>query len=150
MHQTTLAKPSTVRENWILVDATDVPVGRLATRVALALQGKSKPEYTPHIDTGDHVVIINADKAAVSGNKENAKVYRHHTLYPGGLKEIPYERMQERHPERIVELAVRRMMPKTKMGRKMFKKLHVYAGAEHPHVAQNPAASDLNVNKRSV
>jgi large subunit ribosomal protein L13 len=148
MHQTTLAKPSTVRENWILVDATNQPVGRLATRVALALQGKNKPEYTENIDTGDYVVIINADKVTISGNKENYKVYRHHTLYPGGLKEVSYESMQDNHPERIVELAIRRMMPKTKMGRKMTKKLHVYAGAEHPHVAQNPAATDLN--QRSV
>lgn len=149
MHQTTLAKPSTVRENWILVDATNLPVGRLATRVALVLQGKNKPEYTANIDTGDHVVIINADKVTISGNKENAKVYRHHTLYPGGLKEISYERMQNNHPERIIELAVRRMMPKTKMGKKMTKKLHVYAGGEHPHVAQCPAATDL-VNQRSI
>jgi large subunit ribosomal protein L13 len=107
------------------------------------LQGKSKPEYTPHIDTGDHVVIINAEKVAISGTKENDKVYRHHTLYPGGLKEVSYKRMMNNHPERIIELATRRMLPKTKMGKKMFKKLYVYAGAEHPHAAQQPQASAL-------
>jgi large subunit ribosomal protein L13 len=149
MHQTTLAKPSTVRENWILVDATNLPVGRLATRVALALQGKNKPEYTENIDTGDYVIIVNAEKVAISGNKQNDKVYRHHTLYPGGLKEISYERMQDNHPERIIELAIRRMMPKTKMGKKMMKKLHIYVGGNHPHVAQSPAATDL-INQRSV
>jgi large subunit ribosomal protein L13 len=144
MHQTTLARPSTVRENWAIIDATDLVVGRAATRISLMLQGKNKPEYTPHIDTGDHVVIINADKVKISGNKESVKVYRHHTLYPGGLKEVPYDRMMEQHPERIIELAVRRMMPKTKMGNKMMKKLHVYAGAQHPHTAQCPTAVDLN------
>lgn len=143
MHQTTLARPSTVRENWVIIDATDLVVGRAATRIALMLQGKNKPEYTPHIDTGDHVVVINADKVRVSGSKENVKVYRHHSLYPGGLKEVSYEKMMAEHPERILELAVRRMMPKTKMGNKMMKKLHVYAGAEHPHTAQVPTAVDL-------
>lgn len=143
MHQTTLAKPSTVRENWILIDAEGLPLGRVAARIALAIQGKSRPEYTPHIDTGDHVVVINAEKVKVSGTKENDKVYRHHTLYPGGLKEVSYQRMMANHPKRVIELAVRRMMPKTKMGKKMFKKLYVYAGAEHPHIAQNPQATEL-------
>jgi large subunit ribosomal protein L13 len=143
MHQTTLARPSTVRENWVVIDATDLVVGRTATRVALMLQGKNKPEYTPHIDTGDHVVIVNAEKVRISGNKESVKLYRHHTLYPGGLKEVSYDKMMTEHPERILELAVRRMMPKTKMGNKMMKKLHVYAGAEHPHAAQLPTAVDL-------
>ena len=144
MFQTTLAKPSTVRENWVIIDASELVVGRLATRVALMLQGKNKPEYTPHIDTGDPVVIINAEKATFSGKKQEVKVYRHHTLYPGGLKEISYDRMKTNHPERIVELAIRRMMPKTKMGRAMIKKLRVYAGTEHPHSAQNPESVDLS------
>jgi large subunit ribosomal protein L13 len=144
MHQTTLARPSTVRENWVLIDATDLVVGRAATRIALMLQGKNKPEYTPHIDTGDHVVVINAEKVKFSGTKETVKVYRHHTLYPGGMKEVSYERMMKNHPGRILELAVRRMMPKSKMGNKMMKKLHIYAGAEHPHTAQVPTAVDLN------
>jgi large subunit ribosomal protein L13 len=148
MHQTTLAKPSTVRENWILVDAKDVVLGRLATRIAMAIQGKNKPEYTPHIDTGDHVVVINAEKIAITGAKAGDKVYRHHTLYPGGLKEISYERMMNNHPDRIISEAVRRMMPKSIMGRKMMRKLHIYVGAQHPHTAQNPVATDLiNTNK---
>ncbi len=143
MHQTTLARPSTVRENWVLIDATDLVVGRAATRISLMLQGKNKPEYTAHIDTGDHVVVINADKVKFSGRKETDKVYRHHTLFPGGLKEVSFERMLKNHPERILELAVRRMMPRSKMGNKMLKKLHIYAGAQHPHTAQVPTAVDL-------
>ena len=147
MHQTKLAKPSTVRENWILVDATNLVVGRLATRVAMALQGKNKPEYTPHIDTGDHVVVINVDKIAITGAKSEDKIYRHHTLFPGGMKEISYGRMMKSHPDRILEQAVRRMMPKSVMGNKMMKKLHIYAGAQHPHIAQNPVATELTVNR---
>jgi len=143
MHQTTLARPSTVRENWVLIDATDLVVGRAATRISLMLQGKNKPEYTAHIDTGDHVVVINADKVKFSGRKETDKVYRHHTLFPGGLKEVSFDRMLKNHPERILELAVRRMMPRSKMGNKMLKKLHIYAGAQHPHTAQVPTAVDL-------
>jgi large subunit ribosomal protein L13 len=149
MHQTTLARPSTIRENWILVDATDLPLGRLSTRLAMALQGKDKPEYTAHMDTGSHVVIINAERIAISGAKSKDKVYRHHTLFPGGLKEISYERMMNNHPERIIENAVRRMMPKSIMGRKMMKKLHIYAGTEHPHTAQRPVPTDL-IASRSV
>lgn len=145
MHQTTLAKPSTVRENWILVDATNLVVGRLATRVAMALQGKNKPEYTPHIDTGDHVVIVNAEKVVITGAKATDKIYRHHTLFPGGMKEISYGRMMTNHPDRIIEQAVRRMMPKSVMGNKMMKKLHIYAGAQHPHSAQGPVATELTV-----
>jgi len=144
MHQTTLARPSTVRENWVLIDATDLVVGRAATRISLMLQGKNKPEYTAHIDTGDHVVVINADKVKFSGRKETDKVYRHHTLFPGGLKEVTFVRMLKNHPDRILELAVRRMMPKSKMGNHMMKKLHIYAGAQHPHTAQVPTAVDLS------
>jgi large subunit ribosomal protein L13 len=142
-NKTTLTTPATASNNWVLVDATDKAVGRLATRIAMILQGKSKPEYTPYIDTGDNVVIINAEKVAMTGDKSDKKVYRHHTLYPGGLKEIEYQRMLKEHPERILKLAVQRMLPKTKMGKKMFKKLFVYAGPEHPHQAQAPVATDV-------
>jgi len=149
MDQTTFATPGTNRQKWHIVDATDLRVGRAASRIALILQGKNKPEYSSNIDTGDFVVIINAEKMAITGKKSEDKVYRYHTLYPGGLKEISYERMEEEHPDRIISYAVRRMLPKTKLGNKMFKKLYVYSGDQHPHGAQNPEVLDLNV-KRSV
>jgi large subunit ribosomal protein L13 len=149
MNQTTFATPGTNRQKWYIVDASNLTVGRAASRIALVLQGKNKPEYSPNIDTGDCVVIINADKMKISGNKTDDKVYRYHTLYPGGLKEISYERMQNNHPERIIGYAVRRMLPKTKMGNKMFKKLFIYNGDQHPHGAQSPEELDLNI-KRSV
>lgn len=149
MHQTTFATPSTKTQNWYQIDATGLPVGRIAAQVAKMLQGKNKPEYTPHIDTGDFVIIINAEKAVFSGNKTNDKVYRYHTLFPGGLKEITYERMLREHPERIMDYAVRRMMPKTKMGKTMMKKLHIYVGSEHGHQAQNPESLELNIKRRA-
>ena len=148
MNQTTFATPGTNLQKWYVIDASELHVGRAASRIALILQGKNKPEYSPNLDTGDYVVIINADKMAITGKKSD-KVYRYHTLFPGGLKEISYERMITNHPERIIGYAVKRMLPKTKMGDKMFKKLFIYKGDQHPHSAQSPEALDLNV-KRSV
>ncbi|MCL2438447.1 MAG: 50S ribosomal protein L13 [Coriobacteriia bacterium] len=141
--KTYYAKPGEVQRDWVLVDATDMVLGRLATRVAEILKGKTKPQYTPHIDVGDFVVVINAEKIRLTGNKAAAKSYFSHSGYPGGLKEVSFERMLEKHPERIIEKAVKGMLPKNSLGRSMGKKLKVYAGPEHPHVAQNPQAIDL-------
>lgn len=125
---------------WIVVDADGKVLGRLATVVAMHLTGKSKPTYTPFLDTGDFVVVVNAEKVALTGSKETAKLYRRHTGYPGGLKTTSADKLRGTRPEKLVEEAVRGMLPKTKLGRKMFKKLKVYAGPSHPHVAQAPAA----------
>ncbi|RMG51384.1 MAG: 50S ribosomal protein L13 [Acidobacteria bacterium] len=126
------------QRKWYLVDAEGLTVGRLASRIAPILMGKNKPTYTPFLDMGDHVIVINAAKVKFTGRKWKAKYYRHHSGYPGGLKEFTAEQILQKHPERLIELAVRRMLPKTKLGRKMFKKLKVYAGSEHPHQAQKP------------
>ena len=123
---------------WYVVDAAGQTVGRLATEVARVLTGKNKPQYTPFMDTGDCVIVVNARKAVFKGSKNEQKVYRHHTLYPGGLREVTVREQFERHPERVIELAVRGMLPKSKLGRAMAKKLKVYADAEHPHAAQRP------------
>ena len=123
---------------WFIIDADGKTVGRLATTAARLLMGKNKPTYTPFIDMGDHVVIINAEKVVFTGNKLKDKVYRHHTGWPGGLKEVAAEKLLAKYPERILEKAIRGMLPKTKMGRKMGKKLKVYAGSDHPHQAQRP------------
>jgi large subunit ribosomal protein L13 len=128
---------------WYVVDAAGQTVGRLATEVARVLTGKNKPQYTPFMDTGDHVIVINASKAVFKGSKGEQKVYRRHTLYPGGLREISVRDQFERHPERVIELAVKGMLPKTKLGRAMAKKLKVYAAAEHPHAAQRPEPLQL-------
>jgi len=141
--KTYYAKPGEVQRDWVLVDATDMVLGRLATRVAEILKGKTKPQYTPHIDVGDFVVVINAEKIRLTGNKAADKSYFSHSGYPGGLKEVSFERMLEKHPERIIEKAVKGMLPKNSLGRSMGKKLKVYAGPEHPHVAQNPQAIEL-------
>ncbi|MBF0198664.1 MAG: 50S ribosomal protein L13 [Planctomycetes bacterium] len=148
MNQTTFAKEGTLDNKWYEVDGTGLVVGRAAARIALILQGKNKPEYSANLDTGDHVVITNAEKVVFSGNKNDDKVYRYHTLFPGGLKERSYEWMIANHPDRIIKLAIERMLPKTKMGRKMIKKLHVYTGDSHNHQAQCPEALDLNVTRR--
>ena len=137
------AKPQDIRRQWHLVDATDKTLGRLATEVAFRLRGKHKPEYTPHVDTGDYIVIVNAEKIKVTGKKMEDKIYHHHTGYIGNLKSIPLNKLMEDHPERALEKAVKGMMPKNKLGRAMYKKLHVYAGPEHPHAAQQPAALDI-------
>lgn len=137
------AKPKEVKRDWYLVDATDQVLGRLAAEVAHRLRGKHKPEYTPHVDTGDYIVVINAEKVAVTGNKANAKVYHRHTGYPGGIKSIVYKDMLERHPARVIEMAVKGMLPKNKLGRAMFAKLRVYAGGEHAHAAQQPKPLEI-------
>ena len=128
---------------WYVIDADGKTVGRLATEAARVLMGKNKPSYTPFIDVGDHVVVINAEKVVFTGNKWQDKVYRHHTGYPGGLREVTAQKQLQKHPERILESAIRGMLPKTKMGRKMGKKLKVYAGTDHPHKAQQPEALEL-------
>lgn len=133
----------TIERAWHVVDAEDQVLGRLATRVAMLLMGKHKPGYTPFLDVGDHVVVINADKVVLTGNKMDAKVYYRHTGYPGGIKEARARRVMRENPERIFEAAVRGMLPKTTLGRKMFGKLRVYAGAEHPHEAQQPQPYSL-------
>ena len=137
------AKPETVKRDWFVIDADNKVLGRLATEIARRLRGKHKPEYTPHVDTGDYIVVINAEKVAVTGNKESDKVYHHHTGYPGGLKSITLEKQRSKAPERIIEAAVRGMLPKNTLGRAMFRKLKVYAGAEHQHSAQQPKTLEL-------
>ncbi len=132
------AKPGEVEREWLLVDATDMVLGRLASEVAQILKGKRKPQYTPHVDTGDFVVVINADKIRLTGNKAAQKNYYSHSGFPGGLKEVSFARMMAKHPERIIEKAVKGMLPKNTLGRAMGKKLKVYAGPEHPHQAQMP------------
>ena len=132
------AKPKDVRREWFVIDATDKVLGRLATECARRLRGKHKPEYTPHIDTGDHIVVVNADKIKVTGTKMDDKVYHRHTGYPGGVRSIVLKDLLAKHPERVVEKAVKGMLPKNPLGRAMFKKLHVYAGANHKHAAQQP------------
>ncbi|WP_405088568.1 50S ribosomal protein L13 [Microbispora sp. NBC_01389] len=131
-------KPNDVERQWYVIDATDVVLGRLASQVAILLRGKHKPIFAPHVDTGDFVVVINAGKVALTGNKlEQKKAYRH-SGYPGGLRAVSYGELMEKRPDRAVEKAVRGMLPKNSLGRKMAKKLKVYAGAEHPHQAQQP------------
>ncbi len=140
IQKTTIGK---VERKWYLVDATDKPLGRLATRIALLLQGKNTPTWTPYIDNGNYVVVINADKVKVTGEKMNDKVYRWHTGYPGGLKEIALKDLLEKDPRKVLELAVKRMLPKTTLGRNYIKRLKVYAGNEHPHEAQKPEKVEL-------
>ncbi|HSH42063.1 MAG TPA: 50S ribosomal protein L13 [Arenicellales bacterium] len=137
------AKPSEIRREWHVIDATDKVLGRLATEIAHRLRGKHKPEYTPHIDTGDHIVVINADKVRVTGRKTTDKIYYRHTGYPGGIKSSSFAEMRDTHPERIIETAVKGMLPRNPLGRAMFKKLHVYAGPEHKHQAQQPTPLEL-------
>ena len=138
------ATPSDIDKKWILIDAEDLVLGRLATQLATVLRGKHRPEYSPHADCGDHIIVINAEKIRVTGNKESDKIYYHHTRFAGGLKSITLEKQREKHPERIIEAAVKGMMPKGPLGRSMLKKLKVYAGGEHPHTAQQPEAMKLN------
>ena len=132
------AKPGEVEREWLVVDATDMVLGRLATEIAQILKGKRKPQYTPHVDTGDFVIVVNAEKIRLTGKKAETKVYYSHSGYIGGLKEVSFARMLEKHPERIIEKAVKGMLPKNTLGRAMNRKLKVYAGPEHPHAAQKP------------
>ncbi len=136
--KTYYAKPGEVEREWLLVDATDVPLGRLASQVAMILRGKTKPQYTPHVDTGDFVVVINASKVKLTGNKLATKMKYRHSGYQGGLKETPVSKLLASKPQRVVETAVRGMLPKNTLGRAMGKKLKVYAGPQHPHQAQSP------------
>jgi large subunit ribosomal protein L13 len=138
MMKSYMARPLEVERRWYVVDAEGQTLGRLATEIATILRGKSKPQYTPHVDTGDFVVVVNAEKVVVTGRKAEQKVYRRHSGYPGGLKETSYERMMERRPTEILRRAVKGMMPKNRLARQQLRKLKIYAGPEHPHAAQNP------------
>jgi large subunit ribosomal protein L13 len=133
-----------IQRTWWVVDAEGVPLGRLAAKIAQVLRGKHKAMYTPHLDTGDHVIVINASKVMLTGNKAEQKTYFRHSGYMGGERLIPFKRMVESHPERIIELAVKGMMPKNTLGRSMRKKLRVYAGDQHPHQSQNPQVLEIN------
>jgi len=137
------AKPGSVEQAWYVVDANGKTLGRMASAIASRLRGKHKPEFTPHTDTGDFIVVVNAGKVKVTGNKAKAKIYHHHTGHPGGLKSISFEKLVEKAPEQAIELAVRGMLPKNPLGRAMARKLKVYSGSEHPHAAQQPQALEL-------
>lgn len=141
--KTESAKPNEIEQKWYVVDAADEVLGRLATRIALILRGKNKPQFTPHVDTGDFVVVINADKVRLTGKKLTDKTYYHHTGYPGGIRAVSAGKLLEKHPDRVMQNAVRGMLPKNKLGRKMLSKLKVYAGPEHPHAAQQPEPISL-------
>ena len=138
-----MASPSTIEREWYVVDATGHTLGRLASEIATILRGKNKPTYTPHIDTGDNVIVINAEKIKVTGKKLDQKIYYHHSDYVGGMKEQTLAEMMAKKPEKVIELAVKGMLPKGPLGRQMIKKLHVYAGAEHNHAAQQPKALEI-------
>lgn len=137
------AKKENVKRDWIIVDAENKVLGRLATEIATRLKGKHKPEYTPHVDTGDYIIVINAEKVRVTGNKYDDKIYYRHSGYPGGLKETNFKDLNKSKPEMIIEKAVKGMLPKNPLGREMFRKLKVYAGTEHPHTAQQPQVLEL-------
>jgi large subunit ribosomal protein L13 len=137
------AKPQTVRQDWYVVDATDKTLGRLSTEIARRLKGKHKPVYTPHVDTGDYIVVVNADKIRVTGRKLTDKVYYRHTGYIGNMKSITLEKQLQRAPERVLHHAVRGMLPRNPLGRKMLKKLRIFAGPAHPHAAQQPKPLDI-------
>lgn len=137
---TYFARPKDIKRDWLIIDAAGVPIGRLASKVANLLRGKHKPLFTPHLDLGDNIVVINAEQIKATGRKEDQKVYHRHTGYPGGIKSINLSDLRKKSPEKIIEYAVKRMLPRGPLGRKMFKKLHVYEGSNHPHSAQQPQA----------
>ena len=141
--QTYVAKPGEIEKKWVLIDADGLVVGRLATLIAMRLKGKHKASYTPHVDTGDNVIVINAEKVVFTGNKTNDKVYYRHTGYPGGIRTQSLERMMERNAEQVVRQAVKRMLPKSPLGRQMLRKLKIYNGPTHPHQAQQPETYPL-------
>lgn len=141
--KTLSAKPETVKRDWYVVDAAGKTLGRLSTEIALRLRGKHKPEFTPHVDTGDYIVVLNAEKVRVTGKKASAKTYYRHTGYPGGIRSATFEQLIDSKPERVLEHAVKGMLPRGPLGRAMFKKLKVYAGTEHPHTAQQPKELDI-------
>ncbi len=145
--KTYFATNENTEHKWYVVDATDKVLGRLATQIAKVLRGKHKPEYTPHADAGDYVIVLNAAQVKVTGNKRDEKIYYRHSGYPGGLKEETFEEVQAKDPARIIEKAVKGMLPKNPLGREMLRKLKVYAGAEHPHVAQQPIEINLDKEK---
>lgn len=144
MSKTPLPTQESLDQEWFIVDAADQRLGRLASEIAMILRGKRKPSYTPHIDTGDFVIIINAEKVVVTGKKSEQKVYRRHSGRPGGMKLETFDKLQQRIPERIIEKAVKGMLPKNTLGRKLFTKLKVYAGDNHPHKAQQPTVLNIN------
>ena len=137
------AKPNEVPKNWLLIDAEGQTLGRMATAIATRLRGKHKAEYTPHVDTGDYIIVVNAEKVKVTGNKFKDKLYQHHTGYIGNLKTISFDKLQAKAPERIIESAVKGMLPKNPLGRQMYRKLKVYAGPKHDHAAQQPQTLEL-------
>lgn len=137
------AKPESVKRDWFVVDADGKTLGRLASEIARRLRGKHKAEFTPHVDTGDYIIVVNAEKVAVTGKKASDKIYYSHSEFPGGIKEISFEKLIVRAPERALEIAVKGMLPKNPLGRAMFRKLKVYAGAEHGHAAQQPKVLDI-------
>lgn len=143
LQKTFTPKPADISREWLVVDATDVPLGRLASTVAQLLRGKHKPTFAPHVDGGDYVVVVNAEKIAISGNKAVDKMYYRHSGFPGGLRELNFTQMRDRYPERIIETAVKGMTPKNRLGRQILSKLRVYAGPDHPHAAQNPRVYDV-------
>jgi large subunit ribosomal protein L13 len=141
--KTYIARPSNIKRDWFVIDASGRTLGRLATEISRRLRGKHRPEFTPNIDTGDYIVVINANKVRVTGRKFTEKVYHRHTGYPGGVKSTTFEKLQAKKPERIIEIAVKGMLPKGPMGRQLFRKLKVYAGAEHRHGAQQPQSLEV-------
>ncbi|MDX8377635.1 MAG: 50S ribosomal protein L13 [Mariprofundales bacterium] len=143
-------RPGSIQRQWYIIDAEGLTLGRLATKVASVLRGKHRPQYSPHADCGDHVIVINAGKVHVTGRKEDNKIYYHHTGFIGGIKSINLRDLREKHPERIIENAVRGMLPKNPLGRSMFGKMKVYAGDEHPHTAQQPKVLSLDSSSISV
>ncbi len=147
INKTYSPKPGDIERVWYVVDATDLPLGRLSSRLATLLRGKHKPTYAPHVDGGDFVVIVNAEKVAVTSGKSKSKIYYRHSGYPGGIKAETFESLLERRPEAIIERAVRGMLPKNRLGRQMARKLKVYAGPDHPHGAQKPEALHLDIRK---
>ncbi|BAU67057.1 50S ribosomal protein L13 [Stanieria sp. NIES-3757] len=144
MNKTPLPTQETLEQKWYVVDAAEKRLGRLASEIAIILRGKNKPTFTPHMDTGDFVIVVNADKVVVTGRKSNQKLYRRHSGRPGGMKVETFEQLQARIPERIIEQAVKGMLPKNSLGRKLFTKLKVYSGSEHPHQAQQPEILNIN------
>ncbi len=144
IYKTYVAKPDEVKRKWYVVDATDQTLGRLATQIASILRGKHKPQYTPHEDVGDFVIVLNAEKVHVTGRKLDQKRYYRHTGYPGGIRDITLRRQLELHPDRVIRQAVKGMLPRGPLGRRQLKKLRVYAGAEHPHEAQQPEPLELS------
>jgi large subunit ribosomal protein L13 len=147
MNKTYSPKPGDINRLWYVVDATDLPLGRLASEVATILRGKHKPTYAPHVDGGDFVIVVNAEKVAVTSGKSQTKIYYRHSGYPGGIKAETFENLRQRRPQAIIERAVTGMLPKNKLGRQMARKLKVYAGSAHPHVAQSPQSLELKIRK---